>query len=120
MSDRWVVLVLKANIPTKDRRLRWPAVFSLKYLASGYQNKGRASKRVNLSNGKYFYDAIFGTFEIYGAEGRAAGYNRQIRRTRTSTCVLGKGREYRENGILLTTDSTKRKQPEEGKNPTKR
>lgn len=105
LSDRWVVLVLKANVRTKERHERWPTVFSSKYLASLYQNKGTASKSLDASNGRYFYDVIFGTEEMHGAEGRAAGYKRDLKRKSTSSCVIGEGRECRHDSTLLAVQT---------------
>ena len=90
LSDVWVVHVLKANVRPVDRTKRWPAVFSSKYLANQYQNKGPASKR-NDQQG-WAYDVVFGTYEMHGTEGREAGYNRNMRRVKTSTCHISKGR----------------------------
>ena len=64
--DAWTVRVVKADIRASDGLKQWPAVINSKYLNSAYQNKGAASKQYETTNGKYFYDVVFGTFEMHG------------------------------------------------------
>ena len=71
-----VVRVVKAGIAKKEQQSRWPAVFNSKKLKSSYQNKGAASKFQVVHTGKYYYETIFGTYEMHGAEGRMANYVR--------------------------------------------
>ena len=94
LSDYWVVRVVKAGIRAKERQARWPAVFKSKVLKSAYQNKGAASKFQEVQTGKYYYETIFGTFEMYGTEGRIANYIRNINRKLTSKNTIGRGRKF--------------------------
>ena len=40
LSDAWIVKIVKSDLEKEDRFKAWPAVFSSKYLTSGFRNKG--------------------------------------------------------------------------------
>lgn len=67
LSDFWIVEVVRAGLKSKDRSLKWPAVFTQKWLSSKYINKGKAAKYEGEKG--WYCSVIFDKFEMHGQEG---------------------------------------------------
>ena len=96
----------KTEPPPTHRQKKWAAIFNSKCLNSGYKSKGAASRQYETTNNKYFYDIIFGTYKMHGAEGESAGYSRNMKRAKTTTYLITKGRECKKDGVLLPAATT--------------
>ena len=91
LSDAWVSKIVQSDLKREERNSRYPAVFSSKYLAAIYKNKGAPAIHLD-SRGEWRYDVVFGKFQLHGQEGVDAGLAvRDNRKKLTTKRHIGDG-----------------------------